>query len=439
MNENVNNNRKNNNENTFISIENNTKNKDIIVSKNYKNNNENVEILLNEIEKIEDSSNNKINNSNITATENKNNDTFFYSNTNTTSNTSTNTNTINDEIENNLYNNSIKSRILNDVFLQKILQKIENENDYINNNIIYPKKLGYLDVEKVIRCAYYTKQDYYSSAFDLIAGYLKSQKSLNLEARYISMKRLSCLIMPAIFLSAVASVLSLTIDKYHWGGIIVASVNAFNGFLLSIINYLKLDAKAEAFRISSHQYDKLQSMCEFTSGCLMVLPSNNDEDLIAKEKLELIEQKIKEIKETNGFVIPLRVRKSLPTIYNTNIFSLVKNIYNKEISIINEIKDILNNLRLKEYYKKLNMYKYNKLQELVYENYNDKNIYKIENLIVEIENNILELDKKIKELRSCISNKIINLFDLKSEYTKFDKIFENEIKNSEKNRRWYIC
>ena len=96
----------------------------------------------------------------------------------------------------------------------------------------FPAKLGYKDIETYIRNSYYSKQDYYSIAFDIIATYLKGQKILYLEAQTYCVSRLNMLMLPAIFLSALACVLSLTLEKYIYGGLILASVNAFNGFLL---------------------------------------------------------------------------------------------------------------------------------------------------------------------------------------------------------------
>jgi len=43
-------------------------------------------------------------------------------------------------------------------------------------------------------------------------------------------------------------------------------MNAFISFLLAIVNFLKLDANAEAHQISSNHYSKLRTILEFSSG-----------------------------------------------------------------------------------------------------------------------------------------------------------------------------
>ena len=95
---------------------------------------------------------------------------------------------------------------------------------------------------------------------DILASYVRGQKLIYMESKYYRNQQLNYLMLPAIFLSAVATILA----GVGGNGLLLACVNAFIGFLLALVNYLKLDAAQEAHKISSRQYDKLQSGVEFT-------------------------------------------------------------------------------------------------------------------------------------------------------------------------------
>ena len=110
----------------------------------------------------------------------------------------------------------------------------------------------------------------YSSALDILASYLKGQKIIYMEARNVTVRLLNWFMLPSIFLSAACSVLSQSLLNTDYGPHILAAFNVAVACLIAIINYLKLDAASEAHKISAHQYDKLQSSVEFTSGQVLL-------------------------------------------------------------------------------------------------------------------------------------------------------------------------
>lgn len=109
-----------------------------------------------------------------------------------------------------------------------------------------------------------------STHLDIISSYLNSQKMIYTESSFYTSTWLNYLMIPTIIISASASVISGQGDRIPEAQLIISCITAFSAFLLSVINYLKLDAASEAHKISAHQYDKLQSHIMFFSGKVLL-------------------------------------------------------------------------------------------------------------------------------------------------------------------------
>jgi hypothetical protein len=287
-----------------------------------------------------------------------------------------------------------------------------------NKNVITYKKYTYKEIETEIDKNYFDVNEYYSSALDILATYLRGQKIIYMESKSFCEHRLNYLMMPSILLSTAATVVSSVVKDFTWGAYLIAGVNGVIAFLLALVNYLKLDATSEAHKISAHQYDKLQTSIEFLSGTtLLFTKTEKDIEKDISGKITDTEKKINEIKEANQFIVPKEIRTRYPIMYNTNVFLIIKKIEDIRKRKINTLKKIKNE---KSYLVAILKSNKNKQQT-------EKTKAIIKKLETDIGNLVFEKEKQLTDL-----------LKIKSAFSIIDEMFMKEMENAEKIKHiWF--
>jgi len=214
------------------------------------------------------------------------------------------------------------------------------------------KKLEFKDVEYKINKYYSDLNHSYSSSLDILASYLKGHKIIYMEAKFYCETHLNLYMMPSILFSTGATVLSSLMKDYQWGSIFISALNGVIAFLLAIVNYLKLDAASEAHKISSHQYDKLQSTVEFTSGSVLLFRYNDMRKF--EYELEQLQEKYEKDKLKEHEIINKQKEKCVEGELNVEldnyyqkIDKLIADIEEKKKNIDNSKSEIENEMKQK--------------------------------------------------------------------------------------------
>ena len=281
----------------------------------------------------------------------------------------------------------------------------------------------YRQVDTMLKEAFNYKESNGSMICDIIAMYLKGQKILYTEAKTLCEQRLNYLMIPTIvitalcaggppalqvLITALCAVIGSVLKEYSYSSTIVSSLNGLNFLFLTLINYLKLDAKSEAHRISAYNFDKIQSKLEFNSGKILFIVG---EIALLPQLINDTEKDVREIKESNQFTLPESIRYDYPVLNNINVFAEVKKIQSAETILINRLKDTLNE-------------------------------HVVINLRVHSSPNPEPADiEKLAELdtlRKITTEKIIRI---KEKYLEIDDQFEEEMKKQRKkfSKRYQLC
>ena len=239
----------------------------------------------------------------------------------------------------------------------------------------------------ILTSTYWGPMTQNSTTLDIIAVYLKGQKMLYIDSKTHCENSLNILMMPTILISAICTVLSVAMKSLESGAILVSCLTGASTFILSVISFLKLDAKAQAHKTSAYQFDKLQTMCEFFSGkVLLIKDKDNEMSTNVQKFVNEVEKKVEEIKDTNQFIIPEAIRFRYSYIYSTNVFSQIKKMKAAEKVLKNRLYFLV---------KEMDKLPPNTLEEIHVEYRKARN--QLLEDIVEHHNNLFIVDKNFNE------------------------------------------
>ncbi len=303
-------------------------------------------------------------------------------------------------------------------FDEAALSKIKEDKLTVEDRTTLSELRSFTEIREMMNTKFSFKEGRLSSTLDILAQYMRGQKVLYLEAKAYCEFYLYRLMIPTIFISTTCSVVSGVFNDLPFAAIAVAAASGFNTLLLALINYFKLDARAEAHRMTAYSFDQLISECEFTSGKILLSNLVQDEELTkgsdqynlknVQDFMTLLENKVKEIKQKNQFIIPDSIRHAFPNIYYTNIFALVTQSQIQEMIITNQLKLACNAFTEVENH----IIKGDRSQEI----YNDYNM-------------------KMKQKNDLIER----ILDHRMNMVAFDQVLRMEVERNKRRCGWLRC
>jgi hypothetical protein len=295
----------------------------------------------------------------------------------------------------------------------------KNKNDLSFNKLynVTPykkyKKLSYKDVEHIIS-KYYDFDNNFSNEFNLITTYLKGQKNLYAQSTILNQYILNFYDLLIILLTTGIAIFSPFIYQYTWSVFVFCSVNSLISILYSIVKLLKIETSINTFMVLSNKYDKLQTLTELTSNKLIYIKKKKQKNDLIIDKINFIENKLGDLKDTYPILIPNFIKHIFPIISHVNIFVFIKKIQGYKTNLIINLKNVKNEIRY------------------IYYKYGFQINYSPSSL------EILRIKKRLKFLFKVKENIKNEILSYKNAYNYIDQIFCHEIKQSESITNWFL-
>jgi len=288
----------------------------------------------------------------------------------------------------------------------------DNEDKIIISNSVY-KKLSYHGTLQIINKYYdLTLDNKFSNEIDILTTYIKAQKNLYIQSNHITQRKLNCLMVPALIISAFITMIAPFIECTQWNGGVISALNAIITLCVSFINYLKLESSIENYLQNAKHYDKLETTLEMTNNKLLFIESDKEKNILVLNKIKEIEKKLNEIKESSNILVPEEIKILFPIICNINIFSFIKKIEMYKKTLVLKFRDVKNEIRY--ILNKLGIHKEDSIEYL-----KQKNRLQF----------LYEVKNKLKD----------EILDFQCAYSHIDLIFTKEIKNADQKKNEWVC
>lgn len=275
-------------------------------------------------------------------------------------------------------------------------------------------KLSMYQVQKNLEKYYdIENSNKYSSEIDILTTYIKGQKNLYIQSKYLTHRKLNCLMFPTLFLTAAITIIAPFIDCRYWSVGFISGLNAIIALLLSLINYLKLESLTEMYLLMANNYDKLETSLEMTNSKLIFIEKDEDKRNLVLKKIQDVENKIIELKESNGLIIPEEIKRLFPIICHINIFLFIKKLEAYKKSLLIKFRNVKNEMRYILHRLNIQDLKQRDTVEIIKEKHRLSYLYEIKE----------KLKTEIVEYRSA--------------YGSIDELFTREIKMAEIKKNKY--
>lgn len=204
-------------------------------------------------------------------------------------------------------------------------------------------KKSFTQIEQSLSKYYQCDNKYYGK-LDVLITFMKGQKTLFMQSNFITQKKLYLLMIPVLFFSAAMAILAPVIQEYGWSGALISALNVLVTFFVSILNYLKLESRAEKYLQLASQYDRLETSLEMASNKISNIEGSDEKNALVLQKLGEIEFNMNELKEIYHILLPEELVRIFPILCNINIFSLIKKLESHRRVLIYKFKDIKNEI-----------------------------------------------------------------------------------------------